>query len=221
VTDPLALPTRWERGAVQMAFDEELLETAAEPCARRYLWSPPAVSLGKFQRLDEGAEAVAAAAGLDVVRRSTGGRSVLHGAGFEWSFAVVYPAGVFVGPAVDPPYVPVRDAFAAALRELGLSVEETRGAPYQRSALCFSSALRHDLTVAGEKVVAVAQARRAGAVLVHGSVLERRPPRELTDALAEMTGEAWRGEGLAAAGVETEGEALWRAVIGRLGAHPL
>ena len=46
----------------------------------------------------------------------------------------------------------------------------------------------------------MAQARQAGDTLVHGRVLERRPPDELVAAAERLLGEPWQGEGLAGAG---------------------
>ena len=209
------LPLRGAPGAVQMRCDEGLLAGAAELTGRRYVWDPPAVSLGKFQKLGAGAGEALAAAGLDVVRRPSGGRLVLHGEGFEWSFAVVWPAGALPF-GTRAPYRLVSAAMAAALADLGVAVDATRDEPYTRSALCFASALRHDLLVGGGKAVAVAQAVRGGRALVHGSVLEQRPPAALVRAVETAAGEPWRGEGLAAGGAVPEAAALWAAFVGRL-----
>jgi len=211
------LPFLEAEGPAQMAVDEGLLDGAETVVTRRYRWAPPAVSLGKYQRLPSAAARVLTDAGLPAVRRPSGGRAVLHGQGFEWSFAVAFPTQMLpFGP--DAAYRLVRDAFAAALAAAGVALDESRAGRYQRSALCFASPLRHDLLTAGEKIVAVAQAQRGGRVLVHGSVLERRPPLELTAALEDAFGEPWRGDGLAATVREVEGEALWRAVTTRLSA---
>ena len=196
------LPLLRASGAEQMAADERLLDDAdglgGALAVRRYTWAPPAVSLGKFQKLAPGADAVLAAAGIDVVRRPSGGRLVLHGEGFEWSFAVAFAAGLLPW-GTHAAYRVVRDAMAAALATAGVTPDEVRDEPYTRSALCFASALRHDLLVGGAKAVAVAQVRRADRQLVHGSVLERRPPEALVAAVEAATGEPWRGDGLAAA----------------------
>jgi len=82
------LPELRAAGGAQMALDSGLLETADQVIARRYTWAPPALSLGRFQKYEP-------VPGLpfDVVRRPSGGRAVLHGEGFEWSFAVAFPAG--------------------------------------------------------------------------------------------------------------------------------
>ena len=159
-------------------------------------WAPPALSLGKFQKLD-------AVPGLpfEVVRRPTGGRAVLHGEDFEWSFAVVFPGGALGAerraPASTPPRrtISSRARSRAAFGELGVHLDGGREAPYQRSALCFATALRHDLFARGEKVAAIAQARRGGRVLVHGSVLERRPPDELDPGGRDAARRAVAGRG--------------------------
>lgn len=210
------LPDVSASGGAQMALDDGLLETVEHIMARRYTWSPPALSLGKFQR-------VGLAPGLpfDVVRRPSGGRAVLHGEGFEWSFAVAFPAATLgAGRRADAdvalPYELVSGAFAGALRELGVALDGGRGTPYQRSALCFASALRHDLLARGEKLVAMAQARRGGRVLVHGSVLERRPPEELVAAVEALLGGPWEAGGLEATGVVVDADRLWRGALLRL-----
>jgi lipoate-protein ligase A len=209
------LPDLHAPGGAQMAFDTGLLDTAEDVTARRYTWAPPALSLGKFQRFT-------ATPGLPfaVVRRPSGGRAVLHGEGFEWSFAVAFPPGFFGGERVARdvalPYKVVAAAFAGALDELGVRLDSGHDTAYAGSALCFAGTLRHDLLSRGEKVVAIAQARREGRVLVHGSVLERRPPDELTAAAASLFGEPWRGDGLAGAGQVVVRDTLWRAVLRRL-----
>ncbi len=212
------LPFLRAGGGAQMALDDGLLDEAEAVVARRYVWAPPALSLGKFQKLE-------AVPGLpfDVVRRPTGGRAVLHGEGFEWSFAVVFPPGALGGDprtraATATPYELVARAFAASLEELGVSLDGGREQPYRRTALCFATGLRHDLFTRGEKVLAVAQARRGGRVLVHGSVLERRPPDELVQVAETLLGEPWQGEGLAGAGYLVDAEMLWRRVLARLDA---
>jgi lipoate-protein ligase A len=212
------LPLLRAAGSEQMARDERLLDEVDDPTVRRYLWSPPAVSLGRFQDLTPAARAALAAAGIDVVRRPSGGRLVLHGEGFEWSFAVAVPSGL-LPYGTRAAYRLVDDAMAAALAAAGVAPDAGRDEPYMRSALCFSSALRYDLLVAGAKAVAVAQVRRGERLLVHGSVLARRPPAALVAALEAATGESWRGDGLAAAGVTLDGEALWRTFVSCLAAR--
>jgi len=210
------LPDLRAGGGAQMALDAGLLETTAEVIVRRYTWAPPALSIGRFQE-------VRLVPGLPfaVVRRPTGGRAVLHGEAFEWSFAVAFPPGVpATGPRapvdVDGAYGLVAGAFAAALKDLGLTLDGHGEVPYQRSALCFAGALRYDICTHGQKVVAIAQAKKGGRTLVHGSFLMQRPPDELTRAVEALVGEPWEGEGLAGAGVLLAPETIWSATLRKL-----
>ena len=86
-------------GAWNMAVDEALLEAhrlgMAPPTLRLYRWSKPTLTLGYAQRLDGFDTAALAAAGIDVVRRHTGGRAVLHAGDFTYSMvASGLPEGV-------------------------------------------------------------------------------------------------------------------------------
>jgi len=207
------LPELRAGGGAQMALDTGLLLTAETVIARRYLWAPPALSLGKFQKYDP-----VPGVPFEVVRRPTGGRAVLHGEGFEWSFAVAFPPGALgAGPGagvdVTTPYDVVAGAFAGALTDLGVTLDESRAEPYRRSALCFAGALRHDILSRGEKLVAIAQAKHEGRTLVHGSVLECRPPDELVQVAETLLGEPWQGEGLAGAGQTIAPEMIWNRVL--------
>ena len=70
-------------GAYNMAVDEELLARAQAgeqvPVLRFYTWDPPAVSIGRFQKIEDAVNAEACKRrGIDIVRRITGGRAVLH-----------------------------------------------------------------------------------------------------------------------------------------------
>jgi lipoate-protein ligase A len=210
------LPEFRAGGGAQMAFDEGLLETADEVIARRYTWAPPALSIGKFQELQ-----LVPGLPFEVVRRPSGGRAVLHGEAFEWSFAVVFPPGMpTAGPraAVDVggPYGLVAAAFGAALLELGVALDGRGEVPYERSRLCFAGALRYDICSRGQKVVAIAQAKKEGRTLVHGSFLVERPPDELTQAVEALVGEAWEAEGLAGAGVMLAPETVWNTALRKL-----
>lgn len=194
-----------------MALDAGLLATANVVLARRYTWTPCALSVGKFQRIKP-----VRPMPFDVVRRPSGGRAVLHGESFEWSFAVAFPQmppGSDIAIPPEAPYRLVATALRRALERMGVVVECGEGGAYQRSSWCFASALRHDLIANGHKVAAIAQARMGGRVLVHGSVLERRPPLALLEAAEDLLGERWMGEGLAGASVELPRTAVWRELL--------
>jgi lipoate-protein ligase A len=67
----------------------------------------------------------------------------------------------------------VNRALVAFLRELGVPAEISAGETREeaRGNLCFKSAGRHEISVAGRKLVGSAQRRTRGCFLQHGSIL--------------------------------------------------
>ncbi len=160
-------------GARNMAVDEALMESgrAGLVTLRLYRWEPGCLSFGRNQtargRYDgERARAM----GFDVVRRPTGGRSVLHHR--ELTYAVTAPAD---WGSLKDVYLRINRALAAGLRRLGVDarVQEASAGPAPRPEVraCFRDPLPGEVTAAGRKLVGSAQWRDAGAVLQHGSIL--------------------------------------------------
>ena len=80
-----------------MAADLALLDAVAAggpPALRVYQWSPPALSLGRFQPEDDVDHDACRRAGVEVVRRPTGGRALLHGGDLTYAVAVRPPRDV-------------------------------------------------------------------------------------------------------------------------------
>lgn len=162
-------------GAWNMAVDEAMLEAhragLVPPTLRIYRWRRPTLSLGYAQRAADFDPAMLAAAGVDLVRRPTGGRAVLHAG--DLTYAVV--ASGLPG-SVSASYRLIADALVHGLAGLGLAPAVVPGqARPGRSAACFASATRADLAIDGRKVVGSAQLRRGGAVLQHGTIYLERP----------------------------------------------
>lgn len=191
MAEPRLLVTPELTGALNMALDEVLLRAAAEspPVVRVYTWSPPAVSLGYGQPADEIDVAACRAAGVDVTRRLTGGRAVLHH--HELTYSVILSAArLGTGRSVALAYGRISGALAAGLARLGVSAVCTpreRAEAGGREAACFATTLGGDLAVDGRKLLGSAQCHRHGGVLQHGSlplrvdgalhaVCLRRPP---------------------------------------------
>ncbi len=162
-------------GDWNMAVDEAMLEAhrldLAPPTLRVYSWSRPTLSLGYAQKLEGlDVEALRAAA-VELVRRPTGGRAVLHAG--DLTYAVV-TSGLPDG--VSASYRVIAAALVDGLARCGLAPAIVPGATRPgRSAACFASSTRADLVVDGRKVVGSAQLRREGAVLQHGTIYLERP----------------------------------------------
>lgn len=180
-------------GAFNMALDQALLETVAEgssaPVLRLYRWQPAAVSLGYAQR---GPRVVNLEAcrrlGLDVVRRFSGGRAVLHDR--EMTYAVIAPDSSRWFPGgVVPGYRVIAGILRETLAALGLECQLTlgrrpgAGAEDARGSACFTAPAVTELVHAGCKVTGGAQKRGKGAFLQHGSVPVDLDPERLFAAL--------------------------------------
>lgn len=169
------LDTGTADGDWNMALDEALLEGhrlgLSPPTLRVTRWRQPTLSLGYAQKLEGLNLAACRAHGVELVRRPTGGRAVLHAGDFTYAFiGSGLPAGVAAS------YRAISEAVARALAHLGLESALVSGRPGGgRPADCFAVATQADLCAAGAKLVGSAQTRRAGAVLQHGSLYVRYP----------------------------------------------
>ena len=168
--------------AANLALDEAMLEAAhdgslAAPVVRTWTADGTTVVLGSSSRIDDEVDVDACAAGgVRLVRRTSGGLTVLLGPGcLMWSVVAPQPDGA---PAIDAIHAAMLEPLAAALRAAGRAVER-RGTS--------------DLAVVGggpdRKVAGNALRVRRNAVLYHGTLLDsfdldavtrllRHPPRE-------------------------------------------
>ena len=166
------------RGSWNMAVDEVLLEGVvagtAPPTLRFYGWTPPCLSLGYFQPFDAVNLDGCRALGVDVVRRPTGGRAILHDR--ELTYSVVLPASTLGHDGgVLPSYRRLSLALQDGLRRLGITAmlapESAAGGSPAHGPACFDRPSAHEILLDGRKLVGSAQVRRGGALLQHGSIL--------------------------------------------------
>lgn len=163
-------------GDRNMAVDEALMRSAREGgvTLRFYRWEPGCLSFGRNQTARGSYDPDAAAArGIDVVRRPTGGRVVYHHR--ELTYSVTAPSDAW--GSLREAYCRINRALAHGLRELGVpavcAVESaSRGrAPGPTARACFRDPLPGEVTAEGRKLIGSAQWRDGGALLQHGSLL--------------------------------------------------
>lgn len=160
-----------------MAIDQWLLEEHRQgkhpPTLRFYTWLPVAISLGYHQRrypefwqtLTWQGKAV------DLVRRPSGGRAVLHQG--DLTYAVV-TSGLSGNRIQD--YQTICEFLIRGWRSLGVELgfgNAGRGYihSYVHNPNCFGTATVADLVLAdGTKLIGSAQLRRDQAILQHGSM---------------------------------------------------
>jgi lipoate-protein ligase A len=158
---------------MQMAIDGQLLDQArANPSAgallRLYRWSRPTLSLGFHQKVVPCHwQELANSGAIDLVRRPSGGRAVLHEG--DLSYALIWPAAP--GPRKSV-YGRCCGWLCQAFRELGLPLRPGRSAPSRDRNSCFATSTSADLVHAdGSKRIGSAQLWRGGSLLQHGSIL--------------------------------------------------
>ncbi len=167
-------------GARNMAVDEFLLnrveKNGGAPVLRLYSFSPPAITLGYHQAAAKAIDLEAATAdGLDVVRRITGGRALLHDG--ELTYSVTAPVGPPFGQGLADTFLVIAGVIVSALRGAGIdaclgSAKHT-GIESTMSSPCLVSTSRHEITAEGKKISGSAQRRTGGAFIQHGSILLR------------------------------------------------
>ncbi|ETX05376.1 lipoate--protein ligase family protein [Candidatus Entotheonella palauensis] len=164
---------------MNMALDEAIWQACeagtSPPTLRVYGWQPPALSLGYGQSVSKEVNAAACQRyGIEIVRRPTGGRAVLHDD--EVTYSVVMPITLQDGSrTLTEHYHLIGLALAEAFTRLGLDIRlarpqrssKERQAP---SPACFAALSRYELSVSGKKLVGSAQKRGQHALLQHGSI---------------------------------------------------
>ena len=167
-------------GALNMARDVAVLEAVAAgeapPTLRLYGWDPPCLTIGKHQGLDAVDLDFCRAEHIDVARRPTGGRALLHH--FEITYSVVAPLGTPPLPtALQEAYRLICGALVVAGRKLGIDAELTGGEvnlrlPNPTSTVpCFEAPAQGEVVVAGRKLIGSAMRAHAGCILQHGAIL--------------------------------------------------
>ncbi len=204
-----ALPTSWRfldsgegTGAWNMALDELLARRMSaeggDPVLRLFRWKPWAISLGYNQSREDLDEGACRADGIDIVRRPTGGRAILHAE--ELTYSVVMREG---RRSVLQVYNEISAALVRGLALFGVEASLQKSQPdfheayrHPSSVPCFASSARYEIEWKGRKLVGSAQRRFTeegeDVVLQHGSILCGPAHRRLADYLASRDPEVIR-----------------------------
>jgi lipoyl(octanoyl) transferase len=164
-------------GAKNMAVDVALMERArrrGECVLRAYGWTVPTLSLGRNQTTsDSYRPAELVKRGIDVVRRPTGGRAILHWRELTYSVTAPLPGN----RSGREEYDRINQVLVRALGMLGVPAEtaggDRRSRPPDRQP-CFTEPSAGEIVLRGAgggKLVGSAQLSEAGALLQHGSIL--------------------------------------------------
>ena len=163
-------------GAENMKIDEELLNSAINeklnyPIFRLYGWAPACVSLGRNQNDNFIDTKVLKSKGIDVVRRLTGGRALLHDDEITYSF--ICPVSYLKnGEHVVSSYKEISQILIDKFKTIGIDLSFGESKPVKTGFdYCMLISTGADLCFNGKKLIGSAQCRKAGYILQHGSNL--------------------------------------------------
>lgn len=203
------IPLLQASGKIQMALDAWLLaqhfQGLSPPVLRFYTWSPPAISLGYHQYHWPVAWNHLTWQGqpVELVRRPTGGRAVLHQGDLTY---MVVTSGL-TGNRTQV-YQRICEFLVQGWRSLGIHLNYGQvGRGYIHNPNCFGTATGADLVLEdGSKLVGSAQLRRGTAILQHGSI----PLEPKLDLFTQVFGTT---SPLIPQPLPLQGEALFQTVI--------
>ncbi len=163
-----------------LAIHRSVAAGRTPPTLRLYSWAPPAISLGFFQQAEKWVDLQACQEdNVEVVRRPTGGRAVVHFDDLTYSLALPESHPLVDGKGVVETYHLIAGCLISALQQLEVRATLAEGAEagsFPKSGACFDTSSIYEIQVNGKKVAGSAQLRKQGAILQHGSILFRLPP---------------------------------------------
>ncbi len=151
-------------GKFNMDFDLSTLDFAINnkidyAIIRFYQWYPKCVSLGRNQKED-----CCDDLGIDVVKRPTGGRALLHDKELTYSFV----SPIF-NPSIIESYKEISDALILGFKKLEIELSYAKG-EHKNFNYCMNISSGADVSYQGKKFIGSAQFRKSGYLLQHGSI---------------------------------------------------
>jgi lipoate-protein ligase A len=186
------LQTGNNTAAMNMAIDEALMLQQREdflPTFRFYGWTRPSFSFGYFQKIAEEVDLPKCRGrGIDLVRRPTGGGTVIHG--WDLTYSVAVP--------LDNPLIPkdtlgsyrlISECIIEGLRQLGIKAEhysERANGDAMLRNICLTNPTKYDVLINGKKVAGAAQRRKQGVMLHQGYIALDMPSDDVTNLVSKQ-----------------------------------
>ena len=174
--------------AMNMAIDEAILaaqKKQANPTLRFYGWTQPAFSFGYFQDITAEVDVEACRAdGIELVKRMTGGGTVVHG--WELTYTLILPRGA--GElSVSDAYQRIGQSLVKAFQQLGIpaqcyaecsdSLSAVRNRTYRAEAnICLTNPAEHDVMSDNKKLAGVSVRRSRNGIMFQGYISLDIPP---------------------------------------------
>ncbi len=167
--------------AMNMAVDEAILLAQKEhpnPTLRFYAWASPAFSFGYFQDIASEVDVAACRTdGIELVKRMTGGGTVVHGWDLTYTLILPRSAGEM---NVSDAYQRIGACLVKAFKRLGIAAQCYGTAACARYAdaqnICLTNPAEHDVMYGGKKLAGVSVRRNRSGMMFQGYISLDMPP---------------------------------------------
>ncbi len=180
-----------------MAFDEWAYKNIDTVFFRFYSFSKPSITIGYNQRYNFGIDYdYIKKESIDITRRMTGGRAVLHSGDLTYSFVGNIEILGKNGGLLER-YKKISEIFIKAFEKIGINAKLTQGEKKDNFiADCFGSQSVYEISLNGEKIVGSAQTfseknfLQQGTILVKESVIpqEKIYGKKFSNNIENLTG---------------------------------
>ena len=170
--------------AMNMAVDEAMLLSQKEqpnPTLRFYTWSSAAFSFGYFQNIASEVDVEACRAdGIELVKRMTGGGTVVHG--WDLTYTLILPRHTSE-KSISEAYQCIGESLVKAFKKLGIPAEchaadtDVPSAVTNREAnICLTNPADYDVMCDSKKLAGVSVRRNRNGILFQGYISRYMPP---------------------------------------------
>ena len=170
------IPYEVKNGQENMQIDSDLLDYAIAnklnyPIFRLYGWKPACISLGRNQSDEFIDKGFLNQEGINLVRRLTGGRALLHDN--EITYSYICPTSYLKnGENVTKSYIEISQILIDKFKKIGIELNfGTTKKINTKFDYCMLISTGADLCYEGKKLIGSAQCRKNGYILQHGSIL--------------------------------------------------
>lgn len=156
--------------ACDLAISKHVGKGVQPTTIRLYGWTLPTLSLGKFQKLEDIDFEYLENNNIDIVRRPTGGRAVLHHKEITYLFSAStnHP---LLPKSVIGSYKVIAEALIKSLNYLDINCDvEKNKKKHLNTPACYDSPSIYEITIDKKKFIGSAQYRNEYYILQHGAI---------------------------------------------------
>lgn len=159
--------------AVDEAIAQHVLAGTVPPTLRFYGWKGHCISLGRFQKRSDIDIEYCKRMMINIVRRPTGGRAILHGEELTYSFCSGI-SGSDHFRDLSGSYTALSMVFDGAFKRLDIETrvrdKREKGKVLSKASNCFDAVSVGEITLSGQKIIGSAQKRFRNGFLQQGCI---------------------------------------------------